>query len=234
MLTDTPGSTAPLLSTARPVIVPVVDCAAAGMTPVTRRLATTTHERQVPVILDLRICLGTDHNLHQRRGYNSTIAMKLKKLYSSREVAQLTGLTARQLQWWAKANLFPPTVQSHKTEAGGFTERRYTPIELLELMVLADLRRKGFTVARIRKLLEILKSRFKTRLYEAIEGGGPVTLFIDGENIYARNDQGDLFSILDNAAQPLMMMGEDIKLRQLIARERPARRRAKGKAASRE
>ena len=158
--------------------------------------------------------------------------MKLKKLYSSREVAQLTGLTARQLQWWAKANLFPPAVESHKTEAGGFTERRYTPIELLELMVLADLRRKGFTVARIRRLLQVLKTRFKTRLYEAIEGGGPVTLFIDGENIYARNDAGDLFSILDNAAQPLMMMGEDIKLRQLIARERPARRRAKGTAAS--
>jgi DNA-binding transcriptional MerR regulator len=158
--------------------------------------------------------------------------MKLKKLYSSREVAQLTGLTARQLQWWAQRNLFPPAVESHKTEAGGFTERRYTPIELLELMVLADLRRKGFTVARIRKLLQVLKTRFKTRLYEAIEGGGPVTLFIDGDNIYARNDAGDLFSILDNAAQPLMMMGEDIKLRQLIARERPARRRAKGTAAS--
>jgi DNA-binding transcriptional MerR regulator len=158
--------------------------------------------------------------------------MKLKKLYSSREVAQLTGLTARQLQWWAKRNLFPPAVESHKTEAGGFTERRYTPIELLELMVLADLRRKGFTVARIRKLLQILKTRFKTRLYDAIEGGGPVTLFIDGENIYAKTESGDLFSILDNAAQPLMMMGEDIKLRQLIARERPARRRAKGTAAS--
>ena len=158
--------------------------------------------------------------------------MKLKKLYSSREVAQLTGLTARQLQWWAQRNLFPPTVASHKTEAGGFTERRYTPIELLELMVLADLRRKGFTVARIRKLLQVLKTRFKTRLYDAIEGGGPVTLFIDGENIYAKTESGDLFSILDDAAQPLMMMGEDIKLRQLIARERPARRRAKGTAAS--
>ena len=158
--------------------------------------------------------------------------MKLKKLYSSREVAQLTGLTARQLQWWAQRNLFPPAVASHKTEAGGFTERRYTPIELLELMVLADLRRKGFTVARIRKLLLVLKTRFKTRLYEAIEGGGPVTLFIDGDNIYAKTESGDLFSILDDAAQPLMMMGEDIKLRQLIARERPARRRAKGTAAS--
>ena len=173
--------------------------------------------------------------------------MRLKKLYSSREVAQLTGLTARQLQWWAKRNLFPPTVESHKTEAGGFTERRYTPIELLELMVLADLRRMVFTVARIRKLLQVLTTRFKPRLYEAIEGGGPVTLFIDpptssgspramsrgdGGSIYARTESGDLFSILDDAAQPMMMMGEDIKLRQLIARERPARRRAKGTAAS--
>ena len=118
--------------------------------------------------------------------------MKLKKLYSSREVAQLTGLTARQLQWWAKRNFFPPAVPSKKTDAGGFTERRYTPVELLELMVLADLRRKGFTVARIRKLLQVLKARFKTRLYDAIEGGGPVTLYIDGENIYARTQAGDL------------------------------------------
>ncbi len=158
--------------------------------------------------------------------------MKLKKWYSSREVAQLTGLTARQLQWWEQRKLFVATVPSHKTEAGGFTERRYTPIELLELKVLADLRRKGFTVQKIRKLLQVLKSRFKTRLYEAIEGGGPITLFIDGENIYARNDAGDLFNLLDDAAQPLLMLGEDIKLRQLIARERPARRRAKGTAAS--
>jgi DNA-binding transcriptional MerR regulator len=153
--------------------------------------------------------------------------MKLKKLYSSREVAQLTGLSARQLQWWDKRKLFPSAIPSHKTEAGGFTERRYTPIELLELMVLADLRRKGFTVSRIRKLLQVLRTRFKTRLYEAIEGGGPVTLYIDGENIYAKTESGDLFSILDDAAQPLMMMGEDIKLRQLIARERPAKKRAK-------
>lgn len=173
--------------------------------------------------------------------------MKLKKLYSSREVAQLTGLTARQLQWWAKRNLFPAAIPSHKTEAGGFTERRYTPIELLELMVLADLRRKGFTVARIRKLLQVLKARFKTRLYDAIEGGGPVTLYIDPSTssgspraksrgdgvIYARTADGQLFSILDNAAQPLMMMGEDLKLRQLIARERPARRRPKRAASGR-
>jgi len=158
--------------------------------------------------------------------------MKLKKLYSSREVAQLTGLTARQLQWWAQRKIFLPAVESHKTEAGGFTERRYSPIDLLELMVLADLRRKGFTVHKIRKLLQVLKTRFMTRLYESIEGGGAVTLFMDADTIYARNDAGDLFNLLDDAAQPLLMSGEDMKLRQLIARERPARRRGKGTAVS--
>src|SRR5687768_12757533 len=139
--------------------------------------------------------------------------MKLKKLYSSREVAQLTGLTARQLQWWAKRKFFLPTVPSHQTEAGGFTERKYTPIELLELMVLADLRRKGFTVARTGRLLQVLMLRFKTRLYDAIEGGGPATLNINGENIYARPEPGEPFSLLDAAAKSLMMMGDALKMR---------------------
>ena len=74
--------------------------------------------------------------------------MRLKKYYSSREVAAQTGLSARQLQWWDHRGLLAPSVPSHRTEAGGFTERRYTPIELLELMVLADLRRRGFTLGR--------------------------------------------------------------------------------------
>src|SRR4249920_3504425 len=114
--------------------------------------------------------------------------MRLKRTYSSREVAALTGLTARQLQLWDAGGLLSPTIPSHKTDAGGYTERRYTPIELLELMVLADLRRRGFTVASIRRLLNVLKTRFKTRLYDAIEGGGPVMLFIDGFTIYARTE----------------------------------------------
>ena len=74
-------------------------------------------------------------------------AVKLKKLYTSREVAVLTGLTARQLQWWDARRLFTAAIAAHRTEAGGFTERRYTPLDVLELQVLADLRRRGFSVA---------------------------------------------------------------------------------------
>ena len=153
--------------------------------------------------------------------------MKLKKLYSSREVAAITGLTARQLQWWDKRGIFTPAIPTHRTARGGFTERRYTPIELLELMVLADLRRRGFSVARLRRLLTVLRTRFKVRLYEAIEGGGPLTLFIDGEKIYARTAGGDLFNVLEQPSQPLLMLGESVRLRELTVRESPARKRKK-------
>ena len=106
--------------------------------------------------------------------------MRLKKYYSAREVAGLTGLTARQLQWWDAHRLFQASVPSRPTDAGGFTERRYTPMDLLELMVLADLRRHGVSVAALRRLLSALKTRFGVRLYEAIGSDGPVTLLTDG------------------------------------------------------
>jgi DNA-binding transcriptional MerR regulator len=153
--------------------------------------------------------------------------VRLKKYYSSREVAAQTGLSARQLQWWDRRGLFPPSVPTHRTEAGGFTERRYTPIELLELMVLADLRRRGFSLARIRRLLHVLRTRFKVRLFEAIEGGGPVTLVIDGDAIYARTETGEYFNVLDNPRQPLLVLGQEPRMRQVTAREHHARPKAR-------
>ena len=155
--------------------------------------------------------------------------MRLKKLYSSREVAAQTGLTARQLQWWHARGLFVPAVPPHKTDAGGFTERRYTPVELLELMVLADLRRRGLSIPAIRQLIDVLRSRFHVRLFEAIEGGGPITLFIDGQQIFARTEAGEIYNVLENASQPLLMLGEDLKLRQLVAREQKKARRPRAK-----
>jgi DNA-binding transcriptional MerR regulator len=92
--------------------------------------------------------------------------MRLKRTYSSREVAALTGLTARQLQVWDATNLLSPAIPSHKTARGGYTERRYTPIELFELLVLADLRRRGFTVPQLHTLVRVLEQQFRTRLFE--------------------------------------------------------------------
>jgi DNA-binding transcriptional MerR regulator len=148
--------------------------------------------------------------------------VRLKKYYTSREVAALTGLTARQLQWWDARRLFKSAVASHRTGAGGFTERRYTPLDVLELQVLADLRRRGFSIPRMRHLLTTLRDVFGVRLYETIGEGGPMTLFIGGDQIYARMEDGRLFNVED-PSQPLLMVGEELSMRPLAARERKRR-----------
>jgi DNA-binding transcriptional MerR regulator len=161
----------------------------------------------------------------------STLAslVQLKKTYSAREVAALTGLTARQLQWWDEKRLFLPAIASKRTEAGGFTERRYTPVDLLELMVLADLRRHGLSVGRIRQLLETLRSRFGVRLFEAIGGTGALMLLTDGRDIYARTSSGEFFNLLRDPAQPLLVIGDELPLRELTAKGRVHRRRKKAR-----
>ncbi len=121
--------------------------------------------------------------------------MRLKKHYTSREVVGLTGLTARELQWWDARRLFTPAVAPHRTEAGGFTERRYTLLDVLELQVLADLRRRGFSIPRLRRLLATLRDVFRIRLYEAIGDGGPMTLFIGCDQMFARTHDGRLFDL---------------------------------------
>ena len=148
--------------------------------------------------------------------------MRLKKHYTSREVVGLTGLTARELQWWDARRLFKPAVAPHRTEAGGFTERRYSPLDVLELQVLADLRRRGFSIPRLRRLLTTLQDVFGIRLYEAIGDGGPMTLFIGGDQLYARTQDGRLFD-LERPTQPLLMAGEGLPMRPLAARERKRR-----------
>ncbi len=153
--------------------------------------------------------------------------MRLKKFYSSREVVSLTGLTASQLQWWDSRRLFAPAVAPRRTEAGGFTERRYTPLDVLELQVLADLRRRGFSIPRLRHLLSTMRDVFNVRLYEAIGDGGALTLFIGGDQLFAKTADGRLYN-LDRPTEPLLMVGGEIGMRPLAARER--RRRSPGLA----
>jgi DNA-binding transcriptional MerR regulator len=150
--------------------------------------------------------------------------MRLKRTYSSREVAALTGLTARQLQIWDAGGLVSAAIPPHRTTAGGYTERRYTPIELFELLVLADLRRRGFSVHQLHAILKALRSQFGVRLFDATGGGGRVQLLTDGRDIYARTEAGDFFNLLKAPAQPLLVVGNEGLLKELSSSLRPRRR----------
>src|SRR5215510_2869858 len=136
--------------------------------------------------------------------------MRLKRTYSSREVAAMTGLSARQLQ---------------VCEAGGYTERRYTPIELFELLVLADLRHRGFSVHQLHQILRTLRDQFRQRLFDATGGGGSVQLLTDGREIYARTAAGAFFNLLKAPTQPLLVVGDEFALKELSGRLKGKRKK---------
>ena len=151
--------------------------------------------------------------------------MRLKRTYSSREVAAFTGLTARQLQLWDAGGLVSPAIASRRTAAGGYTERRYTPIELFELLVLADLRRRGFTIQQLHQILRVLQEQFGERLFDATGGGGSVQLLTDGREIYARTTGGAFFNLLKTPAQPMLVIGDEGLLKALGGRVRTTARK---------
>ena len=146
--------------------------------------------------------------------------MELKGSYSARDVSRFTGLTARQLQWWATHGVFPPAVEPRRTEAGGFTERRYSPIDTLDLLVLAELRRRKYSVESIRRIIEVLRTRFGARPHETLEQTGRMTLLTDGRGIFVRVE-GRYFDLLKDPEQPLLV-GEE-RLRGIRVRRRSSR-----------
>ena len=150
--------------------------------------------------------------------------MKLKTSYSAREVAALTGLTARQLQGWDASRVFPSAISPRRTNAGGFTERRYSPVDLVELVVLADLRRRGFTPADLKQLMDTLRAYFRRRLSETLDDAGELRLLTDGRRLFLRTREGHLFDVLVDPTQPLVT-GEGLTLKPVSGRARPRKKK---------
>lgn len=143
--------------------------------------------------------------------------MRLKTSYSAREVAALTGLTARQLQWWDANRIFLSAIASRPTSSGGFTERRYSPVDVLELLALGDLRRRGFTPAVLKQMMDTLRDYFRRRLSEALDDAGEVRLLTDGRGLFLRTRQGHVFDLLADPTQPLIT-GDGLPLKPVSPR----------------
>ena len=150
--------------------------------------------------------------------------MRLKSSYSSREVAALTGLSARQLRWWDANDIFSSAIASRKTISGGFTERRDSPIDVLELLALADLRRRGFAPAQLKQLIGTLREYFRRRLSETLDEMGDLRLLTDGKALFLRTRAGHVFDVLVDPYQPIIADG--LPLKAVTGKARPKRKKS--------
>lgn len=129
--------------------------------------------------------------------------------YTSREVMTLTGITARQLQWWDERGIVVPEHVGHK--------RFYSMDDLLEVAVICELRRRGFSLQRVRKVMRLLDREFGRRLAETVGGSSGWHLLTDGQRIYLETSTRDIVDILKNARQPMLTICLSDTLRQIRA-----------------
>ncbi len=75
-------------------------------------------------------------------------------VYTTAEIAQATGFTIRQLDYWAKQGLLVPSIQrSH----GPGTRRLYSVEDLIKLQFIRQLRHFGWSLQKIRIAIDALR-----------------------------------------------------------------------------
>ncbi|MGE5726307.1 MAG: MerR family transcriptional regulator [Acidobacteriota bacterium] len=120
----------------------------------------------------------------------------MEERFTSVQIVELTGITARQLQWWDEQGIVVPAREGHR--------RLYSLDDLAEIAVIADLRRRGFPLQRVRKVVRFLERQLGSRLAETVSGGSEYHLLTDGSRLYLETSAKQIVDILKNARQPIL------------------------------
>ena len=113
-------------------------------------------------------------------------------------MAKIARVSLRQLQWWDEQHVVSPRHQGHR--------RMYSAEEVLEVTVIAELRRKGFSLQKLRRVLRYLQRDMDRRLSDVLAGDSNLHLLTDGKSIYLEDRQERVIDILKNARQPMFLV----------------------------
>jgi DNA-binding transcriptional MerR regulator len=133
----------------------------------------------------------------------------MEQRFTSNEVVALTGMTPRQLQWWDERGIVVPQREGRR--------RLYSFDDLVEVAVIGELRARGFSLQRVRKVMRFLQKEFGKRLVETVSAGSDYHLLTDGRNIYLETAPQQVINILKNARQPMFTICLSDTVRQVRA-----------------
>ena len=149
----------------------------------------------------------------------------MPETFTSSQVVELTSISPRQLQWWDERGIVVPAREGRN--------RLYSMDDLAEIAVVCQLRKKGFSLQRVRKIMRYLQRELGKRLVETVTAGSDYHLLTDGKRIYLENSANQVIDILKNARQPILAVCLSDAVREIHAeiRTRAARGIADASAA---
>src|ERR1700684_948962 len=93
------------------------------------------------------------------------------RTFASSDVSRIAQVSLRQLQWWDERKVVSPRHEGHK--------RVYQSEEVIEITVIAELRRKGFSLQKIRRVLRFLQREMGKRLADVMGASSNLHLVTD-------------------------------------------------------
>jgi DNA-binding transcriptional MerR regulator len=139
-------------------------------------------------------------------------AASAERTFSSSDVSGIASVSLRQLQWWDERKVVSPRHEGHR--------RIYLASEVVEITVIAELRRKGFSLQKIRRVLRFLQKEMGRRLAEVMESSSDLHLVTDGKSIFLEEKQDRIIDIFKNSRQPMFLVCVTDQVRRLDHTER--------------
>jgi DNA-binding transcriptional MerR regulator len=129
------------------------------------------------------------------------------RTYTSTDAAKIAQVSLRQLQWWDERKVVSPRHEGHK--------RIYLAEEVIEITVIAELRRKGFSLQKIRRVLRFLQREMGRRLADVLSAQSGLHLLTDGKSIFLEDQQDRIIDLLKNARQPMFLVSVSDQVKRL-------------------
>jgi DNA-binding transcriptional MerR regulator len=136
-------------------------------------------------------------------------------LFLSAEVARLAGVSLRQMQWWDERKLVSPRIKDHR--------RVYIAEQVLEILAVAALRRKGLSLQKIRKVLRLVRRGLGQWGGRLLAGKSKVYVITDGNSVFVDDQPDGVQNRIAEANHPMYLLClTDLMSRITSEKDRPS------------
>jgi DNA-binding transcriptional MerR regulator len=95
---------------------------------------------------------------------------------------------------------------------------------VVEITVIAELRRKGFSLQKIRRVLRFLQREMGKRVVDLFSGASEIHLLTDGKTILLEESNERVIDVLKAARQPMFLVCVSDQVRRItLTPRKPAR-----------